>query len=49
VERVAITSGLRLAQSIEILSGLEVDDQVVIKGFLGLSAGKSVSVLGRQG
>jgi len=49
VERVAVTSGLRLAQSIEILSGLEVDDQVVIKGFLGLSAGKSVSVLGRQG
>lgn len=40
--RVAVTSGLRLAEQVEILSGLEAGQQVITRGFLGLSPGKQV-------
>jgi membrane fusion protein (multidrug efflux system) len=42
VERRAIRSGLRLADRVEILDGVAAGDSVVIKGFLGLAAGKAV-------
>jgi RND family efflux transporter MFP subunit len=41
-QRVEVISGLRLAEMVEILSGLEEGQQVITKGFLGLSAGKTV-------
>jgi membrane fusion protein (multidrug efflux system) len=41
-QRVAVESGLRLADKVEILQGLEDGQQVIIRGFLGLSAGKEV-------
>jgi membrane fusion protein (multidrug efflux system) len=41
-QRVAVTSGTRLAEKVEILSGLEEGQQVITKGFLGLNAGKVV-------
>jgi RND family efflux transporter MFP subunit len=46
VRRGAVRSGLRLADRIEILEGLEVGQQVVVKGFLGLSEGKQVKPVG---
>ncbi len=48
VHRVGVTTGLRLARSVEILSGLEAGDRVVIRGFLGLSDGKAVSAMSGQ-
>jgi membrane fusion protein (multidrug efflux system) len=42
-ERVAVRSGRRLADQVEMLDGVEPGDQVVIRGFLGLSAGKRVT------
>ena len=42
-QRVNVTSGMRLAEQVEILSGLEEGQQVITKGFLGLSAGKTVT------
>ncbi|MGB5606032.1 MAG: efflux RND transporter periplasmic adaptor subunit [Gammaproteobacteria bacterium] len=41
-QRVDVQSGLRLAEKIEILEGLEAGDQVITKGFLGLVTGKEV-------
>ncbi len=41
-QRVDVSSGLRLAENIEIKEGLRDGQQVVIKGFLGLSSGKTV-------
>ena len=41
-QRVGVTSGLRLAEMVEILSGLADGQQVITKGFLGLSVGKAV-------
>ena len=41
-QRVDVSSGLRLAENIEIKEGLEDGQQVIIKGFLGLSSGKTV-------
>ncbi len=41
-QRVGVESGLRLADKVEILQGLEDGQQVVIRGFLGLSTGKAV-------
>ena len=35
-----VRSGLRLADKVEILEGLEVGQKVIVKGFLGLSDGK---------
>ncbi|MDH3320979.1 MAG: efflux transporter periplasmic adaptor subunit, partial [Betaproteobacteria bacterium] len=42
VQRTSVASGLRLADRVEIRDGLERGAQVVVKGFLGLSAGQRV-------
>jgi RND family efflux transporter MFP subunit len=42
VRRAGVVSGLRLADRVEIRDGLERGMQVVVKGFLGLSAGQRV-------
>ncbi len=44
--RRTVRSGLRLADQAEILEGLETGQQVVVKGFLGLSDGKQVKLAG---
>ncbi len=41
-QRMAVVSGLRLAERIEIREGLEAGQQVITKGFLGLAPGKQV-------
>ena len=41
--RVAVRGGRRQASRVEVLEGLTVGDQVVTKGFLGLSDGKVVT------
>jgi membrane fusion protein (multidrug efflux system) len=41
-QRVAVESGLRLADKVEIRQGLQDGQQVVTRGFLGLSSGKTV-------
>jgi RND family efflux transporter MFP subunit len=40
--RTAVRSGLRLGDRIEILSGVEAGDQLIYRGFLGLTDGKAV-------
>jgi len=45
VERRPIRTGVRIADRIEILEGLEPGDQVVTRGFLGLAEGKNVQVV----
>ncbi len=47
-ERIAVRSGRRLADQVEMLEGLEPGDQVVVRGFLGLSAGKRVTPVDTQ-
>jgi membrane fusion protein (multidrug efflux system) len=42
VRRTGVATGLRLADRVEIRDGLERGAQVVVKGFLGLDAGKRV-------
>ena len=42
VERVAVRSGRRLADKVEILEGVADGEQIVIRGFLGLTNGMSV-------
>jgi RND family efflux transporter MFP subunit len=42
VHRVGVRSGLRLADRVEIIDGLEADARVVVKGFLELAAGRKV-------
>lgn len=42
VRRAAVSSGLRLADRVEIRTGLARGAQVVVKGFLGLAAGQRV-------
>lgn len=44
--RRAVRSGLRIADDIEILDGLEPGEQVITRGFLGLAEGKSVDAVG---
>lgn len=44
-QRRAVRSGLRVGDGIEIRSGLEPGDQVVTRGFLGLSVGKAVKLV----
>jgi membrane fusion protein (multidrug efflux system) len=44
-QRVPIVSGLRIADDVEVLSGLEPGQQVITKGFLNLQAGKSVQIV----
>ncbi len=46
--RIAVRSGLRLGEQVEILQGLEENQQVVVRGFLGLSEGKQVKVVKTQ-
>ncbi|MDH3526171.1 MAG: efflux RND transporter periplasmic adaptor subunit [Gammaproteobacteria bacterium] len=46
-QRVAVVSGLRLAERIEIREGLEDDQKVITKGFLGLTPGKQVKPVER--
>ena len=48
VVRTAVSSGLRLGEQVEILQGLEENQQVVVRGFLGLSEGKKVKVVKPQ-
>lgn len=49
VERVGVTSGLRLADRVEIRQGLAAGSQVVTKGFIGLVPGQPVKpVAARQ-
>ncbi len=42
VQRKTVTTGLRLAENIEIIDGLENGQKVVVKGFLGLTQGEKV-------
>ncbi len=46
--RAPVHSGLRVADRVEILQGLNVGDEVVTRGFLGLSAGKQVQRSGMK-
>jgi membrane fusion protein (multidrug efflux system) len=48
VQRVDVGSGLRLAENIEIREGLRDGQQVVTKGFLGLSSGKKVKAVNSE-
>jgi len=52
-ERVAVVTGLRSPDSVEVLSGVQPGDRVVVAGFLGLNAGTPVrtpdSAAGGQG
>lgn len=45
VQRAAVVSGLRIGEQVEILKGLSDGQQVVTKGFLDLSPGKTVKVV----
>jgi membrane fusion protein (multidrug efflux system) len=44
-KRVAIHSGLRIGEHVEILKGLEEHQQVVTRGFLDLNNGKEVKIV----
>jgi membrane fusion protein, multidrug efflux system len=46
VRRTPVTSGLRLADRVEIIDGLGSDDRVVVKGFLELADGRKVKPVG---
>jgi RND family efflux transporter MFP subunit len=43
--RTAVTIGLQIGESIEIIDGVEDGDEIVSKGFLGLKSGKTVRVI----
>jgi membrane fusion protein (multidrug efflux system) len=43
--RVAVVTGLRFARKVEIQSGLSENQQVVSKGFLGLTPGQAIKVV----
>lgn len=49
VHRTGVESGLRLADRVEILSGLTRGDRIVVKGFLGLKSGQAVKPVTSQG
>jgi membrane fusion protein (multidrug efflux system) len=44
-----VRSGLRLANQVEALAGLQDGERVIVRGFLDLSAGKSVSLANEGG
>lgn len=44
-KRQAVTIGLQIGESIEIIDGVEDGDQIIAKGFLGLKSGKSVRIV----
>lgn len=46
VKRIAVRTGIRLADKVEITEGLNENDKVVTKGFLGLSEGKKIKQVG---
>lgn len=48
VERRGVTSGLRLADRVEIQAGLKPGERVVTKGFIGLKPGQQVKPVGRD-
>jgi len=48
VKRVTVLSGLRLANKVEIIEGLQADARVVVKGFLDLADGRKVKPIGGQ-
>jgi membrane fusion protein (multidrug efflux system) len=45
VRRVAVDTGSRLAEQVEILQGLAAGDRVVVRGFLGLREGATARVV----
>jgi membrane fusion protein (multidrug efflux system) len=45
VMHTAVTIGLQIGESIEIIDGVNDGDQIVFKGFLGLKSGKTVRVV----
>lgn len=47
-QRRAVRTGLRIADSVEILDGLAIGEQVIVRGFLGLKAGKEVRLAGEK-
>lgn len=47
-QRQSIRTGATFDQAIEVLDGLEPGQQVVTKGFLGLTEGAQVQVLSQQ-
>jgi len=49
VRRVDVQSGLRLADKVEIVSGLQDGQQVITRGFLGLAAGMQVRPVSAPG
>jgi len=48
VKRSRITTGLRFAEQIEVLSGLEPGQRIVTKGFLGIKPGKKIRTADRD-
>jgi multidrug efflux pump subunit AcrA (membrane-fusion protein) len=44
-----VRSGLRFADRVEILDGLEPGERVITRGFLGLAEGKAVKVIDQAG
>ncbi|KGK43404.1 hypothetical protein LH51_00025 [Nitrincola sp. A-D6] len=42
IEKRQVVTGVRVSDRIEVLSGLEAGDQIVIRGFMGLAEGKTV-------
>lgn len=42
IEKREVITGIRVADSIEVLNGLEADDQIVIRGFMGLTENQVV-------
>lgn len=44
-ERRAVRSGLRVADGVEVLSGLTAGERVITRGFLGIAQGKPVKVV----
>jgi hypothetical protein len=46
VKRLSVKTGIRLSDKVEITEGLNENDKVVIKGFLGLSEGKKIKQVG---
>ena len=43
--RTAVTIGLQIGESIEIIDGIDDGDEIVAKGFLGLKSGKTVRIV----
>ena len=43
--RIAVTIGLQIGESIEIIDGVDDGDKIVGKGFLGLKSGKTVRIV----